>query len=227
MGIFQSKSHRNDDGVDMNSGRRNFTHFISVPVNESGELTKKFTKFKRSFSHDSSLKGAFVAPEKLHLTLAMLDLSNREERAQKIELISKILHQVSSGLLQFSISLKGLGLMRGSTEAAQVLHVNLDRQHEGHDTLARLNQQIRQELLENAISTNDSSFYPHVTLINTKYIKRGKKVTFDATGALRHNVDLDWGTVVISSMHISKIHSICPTTGYYQDEGVVELKTVG
>ncbi len=89
--------------------------------------------------------------------------------------------------------------------------------------IAKLNQRIKQRLVENLILTDISPFYPHVTLMNTKYVSRNKRITFDATGALNHNENLDWGNVVVSSLHISKIQTVNSTTGYYQDEYRVDL----
>lgn len=207
----------------MNGWKSNFTHFISIPLNESGELTEKFAHFKRSFVHDKSLNKAFVAAEKLHLTLAMLDLSNKETRAGLIETIGNILLEISLDIRKFPITLRNLGLMRGTKEEAQVLHLNIDSEDKGYEELAMLNQRIKQRLVENSILTDTSPFHPHVTLMNTKYVSRNKRITFDATGALNHNENLDWGNVVVSSLHISKIQTVNSTTGYYQDEYRVDL----
>lgn len=131
------------------------THFISIPLNLDGKLSDRYSEFVRAARtgcsdplHDSLL----MPPIKLHLTVAVMSLSEPEKLEAAKLLISR--HEpILKGVAK--VNLKGLHILKGSREACRLLYAKVDEasQAELNNAFAPLLQDLVKAGLCGSLST--------------------------------------------------------------------------
>ncbi|HDD53686.1 MAG TPA: RNA 2',3'-cyclic phosphodiesterase [Thermosulfidibacter takaii] len=127
------------------------------------ELSPQVKESLRKLINDlksRNIKGRWVPPENIHLTLRFL--GNIEE--DQVKAIEQLLEEVAEEADPFQISIEGLGAFPHPARP-RVLWVGVK---EGTTTLQRLYQIIEKGLVRLGFPPNDKSFKPHLTLARFK-----------------------------------------------------------
>ncbi|GIX75657.1 activating signal cointegrator 1 complex subunit 1 [Caerostris darwini] len=215
---------------DMRWRMMEFTHFISIPMNDQN-IQEKFLHFKNDVLR--TCKGSqgiedniFVSPAKLHLTIAMLTLLTKQEKEKATSILQNcknyILNLLSGKPL--NIEVKGVEYMNDEPEEVTVLYGKVK------ETKSNCLQLIANKLLEEfeqsplgrrATYDDPSNVKLHVTLMKAKTGARGYRETFDASQILEKYADYSFGETTVSEIHLS----VRFTAGknYYQSIHVLEL----
>ncbi|PJF17140.1 hypothetical protein PSACC_03033 [Paramicrosporidium saccamoebae] len=105
-------------------GKR-LTHFISIPLNQKGNLSQAFLEFREkvlSQCHNVT-QSIFMPVEKLHLTMSVHALSD-DNLPTLCSIIESAVKTAKLGELQ--IRLKGINVMRGSPAQCHVLYAQIE-----------------------------------------------------------------------------------------------------
>ncbi len=128
------------------------------------ELSHQLREALRKLVNDlktRNIKGKWVPPENIHLTLRFL--GNIEE--SQAEAIGHLLEDVARGNKSFRISLEGLGAFPYTTRP-RVLWVGVK---EGTHTLQKIYQIVEKGLVQLGLPPDDKPFKPHLTIARFKY----------------------------------------------------------
>ncbi|XP_049870054.1 activating signal cointegrator 1 complex subunit 1 [Pectinophora gossypiella] len=225
------------------------THFLSIPLN-TPEIIEKFEKFKESVLRNCPDRGLdetlFIKPNKLHLTIGVMCLMDKEERLRAAHLLTeakqKIIKPMLENYLPLKLRLKGLSYMNDDPREIDVLYGLVQEE----DAPSGLVQGLVDALVDHYykagfMERNErANVKLHVTFINSKYRKgtsrtsivnneeqrNAKKLreTFDGSGVLQKFVDFDFGVTELKEIHLSQRHCIA-SDGYYQPTCVVTCTT--
>lgn len=191
------------------------THFISLPLAIHPQLVDKLVNFQNSVAKTSSLSGKFIfiEPKTFHLTVVMLRLHNKERVDAAVRVLEGIAGELKDALggRPVSIRLKGLDIMRGSPDKAQVLYAPVEVVG-GEDRLLRVCKVITDAFIKGGLVFEKDcqrALKLHATVMNA-----GHRRTFDARGILEKYGSEKWGEYPIPQVHLSKRFEY-DANGYY------------
>ncbi|XP_074312514.1 uncharacterized protein LOC141648004 [Silene latifolia] len=185
-------------------------------VSYAPKATKSTTLFDLRI--DDSL---FLKPQRLHLTVLMLKLWNKERIHAAVEVLQGIHSKVNEVLdnQPLFVRLKGVDLIRGSKEKAQVLYAPIEEiGGEGRLTSACqiiIDAYVRAGLVLEKDA--EQKLKLHATLMNTTF-RRGRRKqrsdSFDARGIFKQFEEEEWGEYHIREAHLSQ-RFVYDDNGYY------------
>jgi len=214
------------------------THFLSIPVN-SDFMKQNFNQFKEEVCNLGVDPEYFTTQEKLHLSLLMLNLGDKEEEdiakrfldSAKTEIIDPLLSAIT-----LNIRVKGIASMNNRPNAVHVLYAQMVEADENNQGLLR---RLRNELMNyfsksGVLAKNYEDGKLHITLLNSahkmdpktnpeKVQKRWeKRQPFDATKIFEKLEHFDFGEQSLKEIHISLMSAVGPD-GYYQSLAAVPI----
>lgn len=191
------------------------THFISLPLAIHPQLVDKLVNFQNTISKTPTLsdKSIFIKPKTFHLTVLMLRLHNEERVDAAVRVLERIAGELKDALggRPVSIKLKGLDIMRGSRDKAQVLYAPVEVVG-GEDRLLHVCKLITDAFIKDGLVFEKDCQRPlklHATVMNA-----GHRRTFDARGILEKYGSEKWGEYHIPQVHLSK-RFLYDANGYY------------
>lgn len=208
-------------------------HFLTIPLT-SEEIKLSFLKFKeevlKSSKTPNDLEPLFQKPEKMHLTIVFLSLSNAQDVENAVKCLEDCKNMIVDKFLQdgpLQVTITGLSFDGSDPSASKKLFANIqsDKLQEIANEVAKLFQ-IRgfsQRKMDNVLL--------EITLMNTKWGNESKgkrnrnikpKWTFNATDILE-NFELknfNFGSCAVNEIHMSELGAKAPN-GYFQSAGVV------
>ncbi|GJY61371.1 activating signal cointegrator 1 complex subunit 1 isoform X3 [Tanacetum coccineum] len=199
------------------------THFISLPLAIHPQLVDKLVNFQNSVSKSSSLSdnSIFIKPKTFHLTVFMLRLNNKERVDAAVKILKGIAGELKNALggQPVSIKLKGLDIMRGSQDKAQVLYAPVEVVG-GEDRLLHVCKVITDAFIKGGLVFEKDcqrALKLHATVMNA-----GHRRTFDARGILEKYGSEKWGEYRIPQVHLSQ-RFVFDANGYYHCCASVQL----
>ncbi|XP_053976357.1 activating signal cointegrator 1 complex subunit 1 [Hylaeus volcanicus] len=232
-GIITAR-HRINLIIESTRGRLNFTHFLSIPLNED-QIIMKFNTFKHDvMTFENTPRGVdemlFQQPKKLHLTLGVLTLLDDIERDQAIKALDYCKDHIIKAKIkkhgQIHIRLQGTDIMNDDPSEVNVLYARII------DTNNIL-QDIADEIVNHyanigLLRKEKDRVKLHVTLMNTSFKLDDKEFTdkrklrFDAREILKVHGNTIFGETTLKELHISQRHTIS-SNGYYQATATINL----
>ncbi len=220
---------------------QNFTHFVSIPLTQP-QIVSGYSQLRSSILA-SSFPGVetrmFTRPERLHLTVLMLDLSSEslQTKAQSAFLACR---EKLSGLLggqPLRLAIRGLEfipLSRKDQRLARVVFLDVGEPEQKAllrkvcDTVikAMLAGEILGPGCLSHIVQNEGVYYPeklHLTVMNCSYSPRmrrqqqGQRTGLDPEPILHKYAKSDLGTAEVDSLHLSTRFRFDPGTGFYSN----------
>ncbi|XP_076324235.1 activating signal cointegrator 1 complex subunit 1 [Tachypleus tridentatus] len=228
--------------VDSARQRTPFTHFLSLPLNQSC-IQNGFLEFREDvLRHCDGMRGIddsiFQNPQKLHLTIGTLILLDEQER----RLAGEILKQCEKEVLEpclggqpLDVKVEGIEYMNDDPAEVDVLYAKIQTTDHS-DRLQQLANSLVDKFTSSGLMKKQfDNIKLHLTLMNTKFRtdnsgesqnspQKGKKLreTFDASYILQAFKDYHFGHTTISEIHISQLHAT-GKTGYYAYSAKLEL----
>uniref|UniRef100_A0A183ECG0 KH domain-containing protein n=1 Tax=Gongylonema pulchrum TaxID=637853 RepID=A0A183ECG0_9BILA len=165
--------------------RAGFTHFVSLSMAYGG-IKRRFCDFCRMES--CRLAAAFQKPARLHLTLTMLTLLEKEEEVEAVKALDRAIGDSVSSILEgrpLEAEIKGLDIMNDDPTRARVLYACASS-----DRLQKFADAIANAMRDAGFAPKEESVKLHMTLSNVKYAVR---LSFDHylcnfTGLVRGSV---------------------------------------
>ncbi|XP_067007831.2 activating signal cointegrator 1 complex subunit 1 isoform X2 [Anabrus simplex] len=220
-----------------------FTHFLSIPM--TGESIKEgFLKFKEEVlekckdrSIDSSI---FQSPDKLHLTIGTLVLSDEEERKKAAKVLMECKETVIDPILEhqpLTLRMVGVEYMNDDPAEVDVLYGKIELKSSGL-ILQTLSDGIVDFFANSGLMEKQyEQVKLHVTLMNTLFredkggvsehetSKRRHKPreSFDATNVLKMFENFNFGEQQVDNIHLSQRYTTSNTDGYYKASATISL----
>ncbi|KAL7292945.1 hypothetical protein TKK_0013398 [Trichogramma kaykai] len=213
-----------------------FTHFVSVPCN-TPEIIENFKRFQENIlkKYGHGVRGIrpelFNEPHKLHLTLGLMVLLDEDERTHAIEALQMCKKNVLEPILEengpITIECRGVECMNDDPSEVNVLFIKV---HDESGCFQKMADGITDFLIDQGLSRRERDHVKlHLTVMKTANLSREaefnswrKKETFDATNILIEHKDTYFGTITVSTLHLSQRHTTSED-GYYKDTMVLEL----
>lgn len=206
--------------------RRKITHFISIPMNKPA-FQNGFMNFKtevlEKFGNDNGIiEEVFQSPERLHLTISVMVLSDDVERNEAAAALQECKEIIISPLMQsdkLEIEMCGVTIFSDKDDApsrARVLYGKVKIAN--NDTLLQeLADGINTFFTEKGLLVQEKkSVALHCTLMNTSFCDKSKEEgeenvsgdapkvqALDVTNILEHYKDFDFGTDICETIEIS------------------------
>uniref|UniRef100_A0A0N5A1W4 KH domain-containing protein n=1 Tax=Parastrongyloides trichosuri TaxID=131310 RepID=A0A0N5A1W4_PARTI len=193
-----------DDVIFEARSKMPFSHFVSFSFYNNQTLCEKFNLFIKKVKEVSIGLDAdyFQLPQKLHITISMLMLVNKDEENIVINklktVINDMVRPLLSGKHSFKIKIKDLCVMNEDPKNANVLYGNVSC-----PVLQNISEEINNVLKETRFCTDTKEdLNLHLTLLNSTFLKKrdGKIRTFDATKIIQQLNDFDFGDIEISKV---------------------------
>ena len=162
--------------------------FIALEL--SSQLRESLGALIRDLKGPRGIKGRWVPPENIHLTLRFLG----EIREDQVEAIGDLLEAVARDTMPFSMSLEGLGAFPSSFRP-RVLWVGVKK---GLEVLEKIYNQLEEGLFKLGFPPNDKAFKPHLTLARFK--NPDLEVRRRVHAACRDMVDRPWGEMEVKAI---------------------------
>uniref|UniRef100_A0A1B6LXG8 K Homology domain-containing protein n=1 Tax=Graphocephala atropunctata TaxID=36148 RepID=A0A1B6LXG8_9HEMI len=210
------------------------THFISIPM-FSPEVKDKFLKFKEQVLQVGQIRGVdesiFQKPEKLHLTLCTVVLTDNFERTEAIRVMENCKRDVIDPMMEgnsITILLSGVEYMNDDPSEVDVLFARVH----ANEILQRLVDGIVDYCSDaGLIDKQFERVKLHVTIMNTLFRdtrregfgKSKKRETFNGAPILEMFQDFEFGEVTVDTIHLSTRFTTSDTTGYYQATTEISL----
>lgn len=226
--------------VNAAKSKQRFTHFLSIPFTND-ETKTNFLKFKDDVLRDTEtadvdfLTILFQKPEKLHLTIFMLQLLDDKDSDRAIESLEECKKMIVERFLQdapIQVSMTGVFSLNDNPSACRVLSGNIIS-----EKLKELTNEVAKYFASRGLGKLErDSINLHVTLMNTKFADRNRKKqeesgdnrkvswsrrrTFDATRIIENFKDYYFGTFTVHKIHLSQLQAKAPN-GYYESTSFV------
>lgn len=202
------------------TARQKFTHFVSIPFT-AHEMKSNFIRFRDEILADSETygldKSLFYKPEKLHLTVVMLSLSDSQDEESALKSLQDckelIIDQILQGKL-LTVAVRGVDVMNEKPTSANIIYGKVIS-----DELQQITNEISKKF-PNHETMQRGHVKLHVTLINTSKSKKCRR-KFDATKILENFNNYDFGLITINEIHISQL-VVTSSNGYYGASGIVK-----
>lgn len=225
-----------------------YTHFISIPMNglsiQSGFMSFKSEVLEKCKDRGIS-ENIFQNPERLHLTIGLLVLSDKVERTEA----AKVLEECKEAVVRPALSGKklrlvmcGIDIMNDEFSNVDVLYGKVNCKNDDID-LQEFADSINSFFYMKGLSDKKEPVKLHVTLMNTKFgvkndddeeeeirptlrgNKKEKRKTeaFDATNIMKNFQDYYFGEENISTIELSTMHDSSNSQGYYLASAVIDI----
>lgn len=202
--------------------RQTLTHFLSVKFT-SDEIKQNFGTFRDDVINEFGFhKTLLQKPEKLHITLVMLELPGDQEKNKACECLATckdtIIDPVLKGLKgPLTVRISGVSLFKDERPSrAHILFGNVMS-----DELQHIANKIAKYFDEQGlIKLTDDNVILHLTMINTGFYKPDNREgnfghtrknkrhgPFDASRVLAKYKDYNFGSVTLNEIQISQIGS--------------------
>lgn len=213
--------------------RQALTHFISIPVNQPSFING-FMNFKnevlQKFGKDRGIRESiFQIPERLHLTIGVLVLSDESERNEASAVLQDCKDVVIRPLLQdnkLRVIMSGVEYMNDDPSEVDVLYGKVSCYNDEYllqDIVDGINTYFSKKGL---LEKERDRVKLHATLMNTKFgnedVSDRRKETFDATNIIQHFRDFYFGEDIVSTIELSLMYS-SSKTGYYQATSSISI----
>ncbi len=162
--------------------------FIALEL--SPQLRESLSSLMKDLKGPRGIKGKWVPPENIHLTLRFLG----EIREEQVEAIGKLIEDVARDSKPFSLSLEGLGAFPSSFRP-RVLWVGVKK---GLELLEKMYNQLEEGLFKLGFPPNDKAFKPHLTLARFK--NPDLEVRRRVHAACKEMEDRPWGEMEVKSI---------------------------
>lgn len=208
-----------------------FNHFLSIPF-ASDEIKTSFSLFKEQILNDTEIFGItenmFQNPLKLHLTIAILTLMDKEDRAIAACYLQNCRETIVDTILHgapLNVTLKGVGIMNNNPLATNVLYAKVESEE-----LQQICNGIAGYYVKRGfIRKSHANVKLHVTLINNSFRarkaasgKRTKFIKFDASKILNDFKEFCFGTITIQEIHLSQCF-LKSSNGYYHSAEILKM----
>lgn len=203
------------------------------------EIKSNFVKFRDEILSDNEFEAIdeqlFQKPEKLHLTLTMLVLSNEQLERDACEALKNckadIIDKVLEGNL-LNVELSGISIMNNDPKRVSVLYGKI--QSEKLQKIA--NKITKYFAVKGLIQVIRADVTLHVTLMNVSFLKKKAEAStssrnfvqrpkFDASKVFEKYKNFHFGSLTLSEVRISKLGGKEPT-GFYESLDVLTLSAV-
>lgn len=239
-GVLSAKT-RIDVIADGARQREPFSHFLSIPVNDS-EIQKNFAEFKsdvlRECDGDRGIDSTiFQKIEKLHLTIGIMALMDDKEIRNAETMMNECKEDLIEPILKgepLCIRFRGLEYMNDDPSAVDVLYAKIEAGPE-QEKLQMIIDRIVDKFTSAGIMTQELDHIKlHVTVMNTLFRKdptgaptqkqRGKveRESFDAYNIIKKFGDYDFGPFTIKKIDLSQKHGTS-CDGYYCSAASIKL----
>lgn len=214
--------------------RQQYTHFISIPF--TGEKVKqRFLEFKREVLENCKDRGidenVFQLPEKLHLTLCTMVLSDDFERKNAFAVLQKCKNDVIDKILDgvsLKLKIQGVEIMNDDHAEVNVLYGRVHCENE--NLLQTVSDGIVDYLAKaGVIEKQHERVKLHITLMNTKFSQPSeygadKKThnTINATSILKMFENYYFGEEIVNAIHLSQMGTVT-NSGYYKSSFTINL----
>lgn len=221
---IESAKIRIDSIVDGARQKTQFTHFLSIPLNDQA-CKNGFLDFKdailRSCDKDRGVDGGiFQNEDKLHLTIGTLVILNQSERNKAKDILQECQTSVIEPLLHqnsFQVTVEGIEYMNDDPSEVNVLYAKV-KSLNGTDWLQELADNIVQKFLASGLMLKQyERIKLHLTIMNSSFQKNSNsnvRETFDARNILNNFENHYFAKTTIKSLHISSLHTV-GKDGYY------------
>ncbi|KAL1498368.1 hypothetical protein ABEB36_009178 [Hypothenemus hampei] len=169
--------------------RLRFTHFVGIPVN-SKIINDNFNKFQEKVLEDPARgisKSIFQSPPKLHLTIEVLTLLDKEEITLAKKSLEICYNEYISKLFPSNfnrkVTVKGLDIMNDDPSNVYVLYANVQMQsQELTEKLQQICNHISNYFARVGLAKKKyDTVKLHMTIMNVNYRESGEeKAPFDA-----------------------------------------------
>ncbi|XP_039280349.1 activating signal cointegrator 1 complex subunit 1 isoform X2 [Nilaparvata lugens] len=211
--------------------RQQFTHFISIPF-LTDRIRERFLSFKSEIlanmhGERGIVEEVFQKPEKLHMTLCVMVLSDEVERAKAIEVLNRCKAEVLDELLKenpLKVKISGVEIMNDDPAEARVVYGRIHCDDE--ERLQNLSDRIVDYVAKAGVLEKEhEKVKMHITLMNTSFLKDdrdSKKVTINAVPIIDAFGFYNFGEVTIDTIHLSQ-KGAYSATGYYKSSLVLNI----
>ncbi|WBW70654.1 activating signal cointegrator 1 complex subunit, ASCC1-like protein [Schizosaccharomyces osmophilus] len=195
--------------------------FLALPLPEY-YLKDSYETF-RNFLGDSFLSKGYRGPRVSHLTIGMIPVKSEEDVLRSIDHLKDNAQNIQKayGNELLKIDLQGTSYFGKSPEEARVLYAVPQEQH-GRVCVQRFCEYLRESFEDVGIFSKDNRpLTLHCTLLNSRYMKRGKKRLkhFDANPLLERFVHYPWAqNISLSRLCIMKTGAVGPPGDMYYEE---------
>lgn len=217
------------------------THFLSIPLT-TDDIKKNFSIFNDDVINSFGLhKSLLQKPEKLHLTIVMLALSDEDDEAKAIGCLNlcqqTIIDPILNGKL-LTVSLAGVDVFSDENpSAAYVLFgkvISEDLQQIANQVSKFFADQGLGKPYKSRNSQQQEDVKLHATLINSQFFKeddsevKAKKSTgkrfqkrkpFNATAIIKKYKDFNFGSLQVNEIQISRLEGEKDANGFYSSIG--------
>jgi len=162
--------------------------FIALEL--SPQLREGLAGLMKDLKGPRGIKGKWVPPENIHLTIRFLGEISQEQ----VEAVGNLLEEGARGRGVFTLSLVGLGAFP-NTFRPRVLWVGVKK---GTEPLERLHNRLEEGLFRLGFPPDDKAFKPHLTLARFK--NPSLEVRRKVHAVCREMGERSWGEMVVSSL---------------------------
>ncbi|XP_014285072.1 activating signal cointegrator 1 complex subunit 1 isoform X1 [Halyomorpha halys] len=227
--------------------RHAYTHFISVPMTGLS-IQSGFMSFKSEVLEKCKDRGInesiFQNPERLHLTIGLLVLSDKVERSEAGKALEECKEVVIKPLLsgkKLRLVMCGIDIMNDEFSDVDILYGKVSCKNDDID-LQDFADSINSFFYKKGISDKNEPVKLHVTLMNTKFgakkdteeeeprpvmrVNKKDKIkaeTFDATNIVKNFQDYYFGEENITTIELSTMHDSSNGQGYYLASAVIDI----
>ncbi|KAK9690218.1 hypothetical protein RND81_09G112900 [Saponaria officinalis] len=221
-----SRASASEDAGNVNKPENDLAVAVELKVDIHNIPTVSYAPkaTKSATLHDLRIdESIFLKPQRLHLTVLMLKLWNKQRILAATEVLQGICSEVNDVLdnRPLFVRLKGLDLMRGTKAKAKVLYAPIEEVGD-EGRLTRACQIITDAYVKAGLvleADAQQKLKLHATLMNTSSRQPRRKVkrfdnSFDATGIFKQFGSEEWGEYHIREAHLSQ-RSVYDDNGYY------------
>ncbi|RZF42213.1 hypothetical protein LSTR_LSTR004362 [Laodelphax striatellus] len=211
--------------------RQQFTHFISIPF-ITDRIRERFLSFKSEIlanlhGERGIVEAVFQKPEKLHMTLCVMVLSDEVERTKAIEVLNRCKTEVLDVLLKenpLKVKISGVEIMNDDPAEARVVYGKIHCDDE--QRLQSISDTIVDYVAKAGVMEKQhEKVKMHITLMNTSFLKDDrelKNVTINAVPIIDAFGYYNFGEMTIDTIHLSQ-KGAYSTSGYYKSSLVLNI----
>ncbi|CAJ0573500.1 unnamed protein product, partial [Mesorhabditis spiculigera] len=197
------------------------THFLALPMN-TPEILEGYDYFKRTVKAMPEISDVckdeklYMIPAKLHLTLAVVRLFTKDEKAQAAAALAMAGERIRKlyGRTTLKVSIAGLQIMNDDPTQVNVLYAGV--RGEKVQEVANL---VRDVFVEQGLCEPDKSDVKlHMTLMNSRYLAEetnSRRTNFDAKALLDEMSDFWFGDVTSDKIHLCAMSTV-GADGFYE-----------
>ncbi|XP_039279979.1 activating signal cointegrator 1 complex subunit 1 isoform X2 [Nilaparvata lugens] len=212
------------------------THFISIPFC-LGEVRERYLNFKKEIlekypDQPDVDEVLFQNPNKLHMTLGVMNLSNKTEQANAIEILKQCKADVIDRIMvsqSFKMRICGVGVLNNDPMKARVVYGKV------HDSEQQSWQLLCDNIVdyftkEGVMEKEYDQVKMHITLMNTVFRRKSSVETIrknrkpiDVSSIIKEYENYEFGETTVDAIHLSNMRAVS-SSGYYKPEIILDLR---